>query len=72
MRFEGGPEDGEFQPVGLEASGELPRQVEIPEYLPAGTVWSMGPVLRRVHVYDLVDGVRGRSDPLYVYQDAEN
>ncbi|MEU3233616.1 hypothetical protein ACIQFP_06995 [Nocardiopsis alba] len=72
MSLEGGPEDGEFLPVRLEVSGELPSQVEIPEYLLVGTVWSTGPVLCRVHVYDLVDGVRGRRDLVHVYQDVEN
>lgn len=68
--FEGGPEDGEYRPVSADA-GRLPSRVEVPEYLPAGTVPGSGPILTRVHVYELLDALVGDHRPVYRWMDPE-
>ena len=65
-----GPHDGDHLPVVLVA-GRLPARVAYPEHAAGSDAWSGGPVVVRTHVYDLVDGPVGRSDAVYVYQDAE-
>lgn len=66
----GGPEDGEHHPVPLDG-GRLPARVSYPEYAPGSDVWPGGPVVVRVHQYEVVDSVVGERRPIYRYMDTD-
>lgn len=70
MFFDGGPEDGEYRPVPVDG-GRLPTRVDVPEYLPAGTIPGEGPRLLRVHSYELIEAVAGDRRPVYRWTDPE-
>lgn len=67
--FDGGPRDGDYYPVPA-PGGRLPARVEVPVYLPAGTIPGVGTRLVEVHVYELVEPLVGVR-PVYRWVDPQ-